>query len=75
MIRGIFRLLTEGALGGSDRSTHGRASSLGGHLGGQTGSEDTGSGHCDGVRREGVERLVCVEEFGLRFERGLGELS
>jgi hypothetical protein len=40
-------LLTQGALGGSDGSTHGRASGLDGHLGGQAGSDDTGGGHCD----------------------------
>lgn len=37
-----------GALAGSsDIGTDGRASSLGGHLGGQTRGENTGGGHCD----------------------------
>jgi hypothetical protein len=40
----------QGALGSSrDGSTHGRASSLGGHLASQAGSGDTESGHCDGL--------------------------
>lgn len=41
-------LLTDGALGGSGRSTHSRASGLCGHLGGQAGGEDTGGSHCVG---------------------------
>lgn len=41
-------LTSDGALGGSsNRSSDGRASRLGDHLGGQTGGEDTSGGHCE----------------------------
>jgi hypothetical protein len=64
----------QGALGGSDGSTHGRASSLGGHLGGQTGSEDTGGGHCDDVRGDGVWMGKCGKSLVWRMEED-GEIS
>lgn len=44
----------DGALGGSgDGGTEGRASSLGGHLGGHARGEDTSGSHCDGVVKRG----------------------
>ena len=47
----------QGALGGDlERSgTHGRASGLGGHGGGEPGGEDTSGGHCDCVGEESVD--------------------
>lgn len=44
---------SDGALASSEGSTHGRASGLDGHLGGQAGSDDAGS-HCDGFVKRGV---------------------
>lgn len=57
----FFSMLTgDGALGsGRDGSSDGRASSLGDHLRGHAGGEDTSGGHCDGR----VRALDLVSEW------------